>query len=379
MISKKKGLSTPWLLLSGLFTAQVGFMILVYASNHELLAALKAIHGTGAAYFTIPAGDVVIRLGQLSTAFNGGLFFTFTLGAGLSVATFSFLWVWHHLFGRNKTILCIAIICWVGCVGMLNYNDSQYNAFQFIIRGTLLLIPVVVFFLTVVPGTSRCRGISKACLLLHISLLFLSVGVMGCLGGNFSFSNFRDTFLLSNPAGIMINDFYYRYTLHAARVFKPLEQRTVHTCSIDVGEDDALEKRLQKILVNADFFPVPPGIQVDLTITKDGQQLWFSHRGKRILQCGTGDFLRKPSAWLKQFSSKTDGLFRFRKMIYLGLVVGSPLFAYLFLCALLQIFLGKMGWSETRTEMTCAVLVLFVGLVMVGILAYESTIPPPYD
>ena len=174
----------------------------------------------------------------------------------------------------------------------------------------------------------------------------------------------------------MINNFYYRYTLHAARVFKPLEQRTVNTCFIDVGEDDALEKRLEKILVNADFFPVPPGIQVDLTVTKDGQQLWFSHRGKRILQCGIGDFLRKPSAQLKKFSSKSDGLFRFRKMIYLGLVAGFPLFVYIFLCALLQIFLGKMGWSETRTEMTSAVLVLFVGMVMVGILAYESTISP---
>lgn len=367
----KKGLSTPLVLLSGLFTAQVGFMLLVYVSNHELLSALKEIHGTGAAYFTIPAGNVVTRLGQLSTAFNGGLFFTFTLGAGLSVTAFSFGWLWHHLFGRNKNILCVATMCWVVCVAMLNYNGPQ-----FIISGTLLLAPFVVFFLTVVPGSSICACFSKACLSLHIALLFLSVLGMGYFGGNVSFSNFRDTFLLSNPAGIMINDFYYRYTLHAARVFKPLDKRTVNTCFIDVAGDDALGRRLKKILMNADFFPVAPGIQVDLTVTKDGKQLWFSHRGKRILQCGTGDFSRNPSAWLKQFSLKTDAHFRFRQMIYLGLVAGLPFFVYLFLCALLQIFLGKMGWSENRTKMAVPGLVLFVAMVMSGILSYESTIPP---
>jgi len=367
----KKGLSTPLVLLSGLFTAQVGFMLLVYVSNHELLTALKEIHGTEAAYFTIPAGNVVTRLGQLFTAFNGGLFFTFTLGAGLSVTAFSFGWVWYHLLGRNKNILCLAIICWVGCVAMLNYNGPQ-----FIISGTFLLIPLVVFSLTVVPRPPDCERFSKACLSLHILLLFLSVLGMGYFGGNVSFSNFRDTFLLSNPAGIMINDFYYRYTLHAARVFKPLDKRTVNTCSIDVGGDDALGNRLEKILVNADFFPVTPGINVDLIITKDGKQLCCSHRGKRILQCDTGDFSKNPSAWLKQFSLKTDAHFQFRQMIYLALVAGLPLFVYLFLCALLQIFLGKMGWSENRIEMAVPGLVLFIAMVMSGILSYESRISP---
>ncbi len=366
----KKGLPTPLVLLSGLFTAQVGFMLLVYVSNHELLAALKSVHGTVPVYFTIPAGNVVTHLGELSTAFNGGLFFTFTLGAGLSVIAFSFGWLWHNLFARNKTILCTVIICWVGCVGILNYNG-----FQLIISGTLLLSSFVVFFLTVLHRSPCCQRFYKAFFLVHISLVFLLVGFMGCFGGNITFSNFRDTFLLSNSVGIMINDFYYRYTLHAARVFKPLDRRSVNTCFIDVGEELALGKRFEKILVNADFFPVLPGIQVDLTITKEGKELWFSHRGKRILQCSTGDFLKKPSAWLKQFSSKSDGLFRFRQMIYLGLVVGLPFFLYFFLYALLKIFFEKMGWIKNRTRMWAPALVVFVGMVMSGILSYESTIP----
>ncbi|WP_459916045.1 HEAT repeat domain-containing protein [Desulfocicer niacini] len=367
----KKGLSTPLVLLSGLFTAQVGFMLLVYVSNHELLAALKAIHGTVPVYFTIPAGNAVTRLGTLSTAFNGGLFFTFTLGAGLSAIAFFFGWLWHHLFGRNKTILCIAFLCWAECVVMLNYNGPQL-----IISGTLLLIFCVVFFLTVVRRPPSPQYRYPKGLLIHILLVFLSVGLMGSFGKNIAFSNFRDSFLLSNSAGIMINDFYYRYTLHAARVFKPLHRRNVNTCFIDTGGDHALGRSIEKILVNADFFPVTPGIQADLAVIKVGQHLWLSHGGKKILQCGTGVFLKRSSALLKQFSFKTDGYIRFRQMIYWGLVAGLPVFMYLFSALLLQSFLGKMGCSENWIVIGVPAFIIFFALALSGFLAFESRISP---
>ncbi|WP_170923875.1 HEAT repeat domain-containing protein [Desulfocicer vacuolatum] len=346
-------------------------MLLVYTSNHEILAALKEIHGTKSAYLTIPAGNVVTGLGQLSTAFNGGLFFTFTLGTGLSVTAFLFGWVWHHLLGRNKKILPIAILCWVGGVAMVNYNGPQ-----FIISATLLLTPFVVFFFTVFPHPSGCARLSRFYLWFHILLIFFSVTVAGFLGGNISFSNFRDTFLLSNPAGIMINDFYYRYTLHAARVFKPLGKRNVNTCFIDISKDDPLGKRIEEILLKADFFPVPPEKQVDLFVTKNGNHLCFIHRGKKILQCSTAAFVRSPSAWLKQFSLRTDNHLLFRQLIYFSLVAGLPLWGYIFLCVLLQTFLDKIGWSGNRTRMGVSVFVLSVIMVVVGILSYMSKISP---
>ncbi|MFK5952320.1 MAG: hypothetical protein QM498_04620, partial [Desulfobacterium sp.] len=77
----KKYPSVPLILLSGICLAQLGFMLLVYVSNQQLLAALKDIHGTGSGYIVIPGGKAMTSLGNLSVAFNGGLFFTFTLGA----------------------------------------------------------------------------------------------------------------------------------------------------------------------------------------------------------------------------------------------------------------------------------------------------------
>jgi len=371
----KKYPSIPLILLSGLCLAQLGFMLLVYVSNQQLLAALKEIHGTGSGYIVIPAGKDMTSLGSLTAAFNGGLFFTFTLGAGLSVITFVCTWLWHHIFGRNKPILRIVSFFWLGCVITLNLNGPL-----FLISGILLLLPVAVFLFTrmmISLGSSHSpsRHSLFHCLYLHPTLLLILAIAGNGLVGSSPFIPVRDTFLLSNPAGMAINDFYYRYTLHAARVFKRLDQRAVNTCVIAAGDDEILYNRLEKVLVRADFFPVNHGTGEDLTVKTDNGLLTLSYRGHGILQCSVEDFLAKPLVWLEQFSLNTDRHGLFRKMIYVSLLVGLPIFIYTLCCSLMLMLLGRMGIPEKKGNIAAPILVALGEIVLLGILAYYSTGP----
>lgn len=364
----------PLVLLSGVCLAQLGFMLLVYVSNQQLLAALKDIHGTGSGYIVIPGGKPMTSLGSLSAAFNGGFFFTFTLGAGLSAIGFVCAWLWHYIFRRNKKILCIVTLFWLGCVITLNLNAPL-----FLISGILLLLPFAVFLFTLrmLPlrssYSSSCLA-SFHCLYLHLTMLLIFAIAGNCLVGGSPFTHVRDTFLLSNPAGMVINDFYYRYTLHAARVFKRLDQRVVNTCVIDVGDDEFLYNRLEKVLVRADFFPVNHATGGDLTVKNYNDLLTLSHCGHGILQCSVEDFLAKPLVWLQQFSLNTDRHGLFRKMIYVSLLVGLPIFIYILCCSLMLMLFGRMGISEKKGNIAAPILVVLGGIVLLGILAYYSTV-----
>ncbi|MFK5952874.1 MAG: HEAT repeat domain-containing protein, partial [Desulfobacterium sp.] len=306
--------------------------------------------------------------------FNGGLFFTFTLGAGLSAIAFVCAWLWYHIFSRNKTILCSVSLFWLGCVITLNFNGPL-----FLISGILLLLPFAVFLFTLRMISLRSshsfsRQSSFHCLYLHLTLLLILAIAGNSLVGGSPFTHIRDTFLLSNPAGMVINDFYYRYTLHAARVFKRLDQRVVNTCVIDAGDDEILYNRLEKVLVGADFFPVNHGAGRDLTVKNDNGLLTLGYCGHGILECSVEDFLAKPLVWLEQFSLNTDRHGLFRKMIYVSLLVGLPIFIYTLCCSFMLMLLGRMGISEKKGNISAPILVVLGGIVLLGILAYYSTV-----
>lgn len=369
----KQRFATPVILFTGILLSQLGFTLLVHTSNLQLLTALKAIHETGTAYIVIPSGESMNSLGRLSTAFNGGLFFTFTLGAAMSVAAFAWAWLWLHFLGRNRKILSVVIICWVGYVATVIAREPQ-----FIIGGILLFVPTVVFLLTWMLNIPRSMHASSFGNVLHILLVLISVIVLKSFVGtaplgSSPFSYFRDTFLFSNPAGMVLNDFYYKYTLHAARVFKTLDQKIVNTCFIDTEGDDGMYERLERILVAADFFPVDQGGAVDLTIKQDRGTLLLNHGKRRVIQCRADDFLTKPRFWLGRFSLKLDPHGRLRQMIYISLVAGLPVFTYLLWVSLLQVLFSMTVFPENTVRMGAHLFAFFCVAVLMSLVAYHST------
>jgi hypothetical protein len=138
---------TAKILLPGLVTAQIIATIQVYLSNTEFFHTLVSIRNAG--YLLIPNQQVMQGLLELKPAFYGGLFFTLSVGAGLSVLTLAAAWIWECLFSRKKILLLLFLVPWTGLIVGINVKD-----FCPIITSYFLFIPPIVFFLDVNPNAA---------------------------------------------------------------------------------------------------------------------------------------------------------------------------------------------------------------------------------
>jgi hypothetical protein len=125
-------------LLLGLLVAQVIAAIQVYLSNLDLYRSLSAIQASG--YLTIPNQGTMTSLQDFAPAFLGGLFFTFSVGAGLSLLSLAAAWVWHRLFSRSRSVLIVLLLLWLGSLVVLNIRGFSFGATCY-----FLAIPPVVF------------------------------------------------------------------------------------------------------------------------------------------------------------------------------------------------------------------------------------------
>ncbi len=125
-------------LLIGLTLAQILAMVHVYLSNTVLYDSLLAIKGAG--YLTIPNSHVMGQLRKAAPAFFGGLFFTFSIGAGISFLSLALAWIWDRLFYRRIFLLYVFLLLWVACLAAFNFHG-----FKLFVTLYFLLIPPVVF------------------------------------------------------------------------------------------------------------------------------------------------------------------------------------------------------------------------------------------
>ncbi len=112
-------------IVTGLSIAQLVAMAQVYFSNLQLFGEVSALHQAG--YLEIPTLQSLQRLGTLGPMVFGGLFFTLSTGAGLTLATIGAVWIWHTLSQRNRPILILLLITWVA--GLLMVNLNGFNLF----------------------------------------------------------------------------------------------------------------------------------------------------------------------------------------------------------------------------------------------------------
>jgi hypothetical protein len=301
-------------LLLGLLVAQIIATIQVYLSNLDLYRNLSAIQASG--YLTIPNQRIMPSLQDFGPAFLGGLFFTFSLGAGLSLLSLAAAWVWHRLFSRSRFVLIVLLLFWLGSAVVLNSRGFTFGATCY-----FLAIPPVVFLATLrwmpPPPSQRMwvRGMVHTIAVAVLALLWTSQ-----LDGHF-FVDFRDVLLLSNPVGTKINDFYYDYTLFPAEVFKSLEQKLLKTCGLQNLEKEPLLARVERELLNYDYLNVGTNGAVDLQVAQDGNMLAFKNGERTILQTTPADFLSHPGTALHEFSAKSDKQGIFRQLTFRSLVI----------------------------------------------------------
>ena len=132
-------------ILPGLIAAQAVATIQVYLSNSELLRTLETIEALG--YLPVPNELVMPHLNGVAPAFWGGLFFTLSLGAGLSLLSRAAAWLWRRFPGQKRILPAVYSILWLVLLIGVNSRGLNLSASCY-----FFFIPVLVFARSVLYG-----------------------------------------------------------------------------------------------------------------------------------------------------------------------------------------------------------------------------------
>ena len=350
--------------LSGLLVAQIIATAQVYLSNMELQAGLELINSAG--YLTIPNQPVMDRLREFGPAIYGGLFFTMSVGAGLSIPAFGASWVWIRIFSGNRWSLLLFLIPWFLSLVVMNiYGFSPFVSAYF------LFVPATVFQMTrkLMPSTRPERP--RSFRFIHFGWLILFGTLWTWQMDSNAFMAIRDHLLLSNTLGKKLNDFYYRYTFYPAEVLKPLNRKTLKTCFITQSVNDDLNKALKKILLDQDYLPMENITQVDLTLRKEGEEILLQQAMKTVMRTTVPDFLAMGSIRLKEFSRKTDRYVYFRKFLFFSMLTGLPGAVYLFLYLLVRSF-ASIFLKPDRSGLIASFICFGAGAALLTVITPQS-------
>ena len=360
---KRNSYAAPALLL-GLFSAQMIATIQVYLSNVHLYRSVTVVLENG--YLPIPNQLIMRRLQDFGPALGGGLFFTLTVGAGISILTLGMVWIWDRIFNRRKIVAGLFILFWLLCLVGVNMNG-----FNPIVTAYFVVIPTMVSIAAVaLMPAERDRHVRfhRAMLLVPIVILAL---VWTSIMDKGLFIDIRDRILLSNPVGVTINNFYYSYTLYAAEVFKTLDRKSLKTCGLESIQTVPISPRLERTLVHHDYLVVENYKDADLRIIEEGHSLLFQNRGRTILKTTTEDFFSEPKRVLKEFSVKADGYAFFRQFTILSLLFGFPLALYVIAYTLLFL-VATLVCDMRKAAVTASVLCLVIGIALVAPMYYAK-------
>jgi hypothetical protein len=328
-------------LLIGLVLTQILATVQVYLSNTQLYDSLMAIKAAG--YLTIPSSHAIDELRKAAPAFFGGLFFTFSIGAGISFLSLALAWIWDRIFCRKIFPLYVFLLLWLGCLTACNFHG--FNLFATLY---FLLIPPVVFMTAAKNMSYHKKKSSNPREVIHIIPILVLALLLAWQIDNRMFTDFRDIFLLSNSVGLKINRFYYKYTLYPAEVFKSLNQKMLKTAKVE-SKANSETRRIENILLNYDYIPVQSKIDADLTVAPTGDDFIFKSHGRPVLRISSKEFFHAPHSTIEKFEQKCDTWAFFRYATMFSLLTGFPLAVYVIAHGIISILLGFFLNSKTSS------------------------------
>ena len=308
---------------AGLAAAQVIATFFVWQSNHHLLQAGGALRQAG--WLPLPAGPAAAGLASFGAAFWGGLFFTLSIGAGLALSTWAALFVWQRLARGRRIVLCLSAIVWAALSVIVNLKG--WALFPTLFVG---IVPLATVLAACRPSRRDSAHSAGAHGWAPVATLILLTALWSTQFDRQMFTVIRDNLLLSNSFGSKINDFYYRYTLYAAQAFKAFEQQDLRTGRIQGDEDPVQMQQFVTLLARYDVLATPGLETVDLILkVSNGGVALSSPAGGALLQTATGEFKHDPYHWLQRFSRIHDRNAGFRRLTFIGLLLGFPILLYL--------------------------------------------------
>ncbi len=343
-------------LLLGLILAQALATVHVYLSNTNLYDSLTAIKDAG--YLAVPNPQVMGRLHQFKPAFCGGLFFTFSIGAGISFFSIGCAWIWQRLFNRKIAVLFLFLSLWLALLIALNIDG-----FKTVVNLYFLVIPPAVFTMALWCMLHLNRQDLRPKETIHIVPIIVLAMLLSLQIDSRMFTDFRDIFLLSNPVGSRINSFYYRYTLYAAEAFKSLDQKMLKTCRLEKIKNDATARSLENVLINYDYIPIRGKKAVDLEAEQTNDHLMLRYRSDPILNISLKEFFAHSDKAMQDFARKSYSHAFFRWFAFFSLVTGFPLAVYVIMHGLIS--LACSFFLNLRTSVLVSTVVCFaVGLFL---------------
>ena len=309
------------MVFSGLILAQSVATLQVYLSNIAFLDKLTALQKAG--YLTIPNPPVMDALTRWGPAFFGGLFFTLTVGVAVTLAALFTAWMRIRFFPEGRAFPAVSAVLWAGILVWLNRNGWVPLASAYFV-----VIPPAVFFLARRRVQASAGGESGRRILLHLGCIL----ILSALGADRinpgMFTRIRDHLLLTNPPGLAVNNFYYRYTLYPAQVFKSPSQDLIRTAFLDPNTGGSVADGLKKTLIRLDYPVIDSPNTADVVILQDGKNLKFLHKEEPILSITPAAFLESPRETLETFSRRVDRYGPFRRVTFWSLMAVSGLFVY---------------------------------------------------
>jgi len=357
---KKPNLSPPFhpvgIVFIGLLMAQILATIQVYLSNLELYATVSTASTAG--YLAIPNQQVMDGLQNFAPAFFGGLFFTFTIGAGITLGTMAAAWIWTRVFLSNKFILFFFLSVWLGLLLLVNIHG-----FCLIPTLYFLLIAPVIFKLTARRASNWHSPSSRMQQLVHLIPIPLLALLWFTQFDSAMFLDLRDNLLLSNLLGRKFSDFYYTYTLYPAETFKSLDQKMIKTWGFENNQTRAINLNLQNRLAANGYLLLPDTANVDLKIIQKEDILVFRSGEYIIFQIPVNQFLSDSQKMLQKFSQQIDRKATFRQFTFLSLLIGFPVLIYMVLHAVLY-YLFLVFLDRKAAALTASIMCLLIGIIV---------------
>ena len=336
---------------AGLIAAQVIATIQVYLSNQALYRTAKATLEAG--YLAVPNDLILPSLLKFGPAVIGGLFFTLSVGAALTLLSLTGVWFWVRFLKCSRIILLLILIVW-----LILLIAVGAGGFDLLIMLYFIIIPPLVFITAL--NFSRPVLQTKFTLtefLPGIALLFIVLTWLPLLK-NTLFIDIRDYLLLANPVGRKINDAYYRYTLYPAQVFKTLEQKTIKTVYLSQINKKSLEESLVNEFLKFDYIPISDPMIADLNIMESTSELLFQHKNKDILTLPVQDFIDQATGTLEKISALTDRSAFFKMFIGMGVLIAFPITLYILIQGML--FVAASLFLPPKQAFLLATLAVFL-------------------
>jgi hypothetical protein len=336
--------------VTGLALSQAWATVFVHRSNATLAQTTDVLRRQG--YLAVPGSWTEPSLTSLGAAVWGGLFYTLSAGAALALLAAAAAWLYANAFQRSGRAAVFFLAAWAALLFGLNADGLCP-----VVSLCAALVPPAVLATALGRAPTQRTGARMALRLLPAATVAALAVFWSTQFNDHLFVNIRDYFLLSSPVGTKINDFYYRYTLFAAEAFKPLSQKTLHTCDLSGLTDPVLRHRIGSRLRSYDYLPVKTGAAtVDLSLTAVNGGLAFVRNGRAVLFSEENAFFSDTAGLLARFSEITDRYGFFRRFTFYGILFAFPIALFTALYGILRrgadIFLGE-GLAALAAAAVC--------------------------